>query len=186
MIISGLKILEEVKNGNIIIDPFDEKKLGPNSYNITLANKLVVYEEDVLDMKKKPTCREIIIPEEGLLLKPGELYLGKTNEHTYTNKFVPMIEGRSGIGRLGLFIHVSAGFGDVGYCGTWTFEIIATKPIIIYPNVEIAQIYYHTIEGEYYLYTDDQKYNKYSGKYNNDGEIKSSMLYVEFDKEVEK
>lgn len=56
-----------------------------------------------------------VSPEEGLLLEPDRLYLGRTNEYTYTEGFVPMLEGRSSVGRLGLFIHVTAGFGDVGF-----------------------------------------------------------------------
>ena len=99
-------------------------------------------------MKKPNEVEEIIIPETGYQLKPNELYLGRTLEYTNTKKYVPMIEGRSSIGRLGIFIHITAGFGDVGFAGYWTLEIFCIKPIIIYPNVEIAQLYYHTIDGE--------------------------------------
>ncbi len=64
-----------------------------------------------------------------------------------------MLEGRSSVGRLGLFIHVTAGFGDVGFAGYWTLEIFCVQPIRIYPNVEICQIYYHDIHGDYDLYS---------------------------------
>ena len=50
-----------------------------------------------------------------------------------------MLEGRSSTGRLGLFIHVTAGFGDVGFAGYWTLEIFCVQPIRIYPNVEVCQ-----------------------------------------------
>ena len=119
-----------------------------------------------------PTSK-ITIPEEGLLLEPNKLYLGRTIEHTSTNKFVPMLEGRSSIGRLGLFIHVTAGFGDVGFNGYWTLEIFCVQPIRIYPEVEICQIFYHTIEGDYELYK--------SGKYQNNSGIQPSLLYKDFD-----
>ena len=62
---------------------------------------------------------------------------------------VPMIEGRSSIGRLGIYIHVTAGFGDIGFSGYWTLEISVVQPVIIYPFVRIAQIYYHEIRGIY-------------------------------------
>lgn len=88
-----------------------------------MANELLVYEDEVLDMKKDHAVRKIVIPEEGLLLEPHKLYLGRTNEFTKTEGFVPMLEGRSSTGRLGLFIHVTAGFGDVGFAGYWTLEI---------------------------------------------------------------
>lgn len=108
------------------------------------------------------------------MLEPGRLYLGRTNEFTRTDGFVPMLEGRSSTGRLGLFIHVTAGFGDVGFAGYWTLEIFCVQPIRIYPNVEICQIYYHDIHGEYEPYK--------SGKYQNNMGIQPSLLYKDFEK----
>lgn len=173
MILSGKEIKRQLGTG-INIEPYNESQLNPNSYNLSLFNELLVYDNDVLDMKNPNPTSRITIPEEGLLLEPNKLYLGRTVEHTATDKFVPMLEGRSSIGRLGLFIHVTAGFGDVGFSGFWTLEIFCVQPIIIYPNVEICQIFYHTIEGEYDLYT--------SGKYQNNKGIQPSLLYKDFDK----
>lgn len=175
MILSGLEIKKQVENKNIIIEPFNEECINPNSYNLRLHNELLVYEDHVLDMKLPNKTKKIIIPEEGLILEPGKLYLGRTVEYTKTDKFVPMLEGRSSIGRLGLFIHVTAGFGDIGFSGFWTLEIHCIQPVKIYPGVEICQIYYHSIEGEY------EKYS--SGKYQNNIGIQPSMLYKDFDKE---
>lgn len=173
MILSGKKILEEIRAGRIEISYFDESRLNPNSYNLRLHNKLLVYTEDVLDMKKQNEYKELEIPETGLLLKPGRLYLGRTMERTNTECYVPMLEGRSSVGRLGVYIHVTAGFGDVGFCGYWTLEISCVQPVIIYPWVEICQIYYHTIDGEY------EKYGS-SGKYQGNIDIQPSMLYRDF------
>lgn len=123
MILSGREIARQVEQGEIQITPFDPKKINPNSYNLSLHDELLVYEGDVLDMKKPNPTRTIHIPPEGLLLKPGRLYLGRTREFTSTSKFVPMLEGRSSTGRLGLCIHVTAGFGDIGFpvTGRWRF-----------------------------------------------------------------
>ena len=114
MILSGLEIQKKMGK-EIIIDPFDPRKVNPNSYNLTLHNELLVYDNQELDMKRENTAHRIRIPEEGLLLQPGKLYLGRTAEYTRTEGYVPMLEGRSSVGRLGLFIHVTAGFGDVGF-----------------------------------------------------------------------
>ena len=173
MILSGKEIYNNIGK-DIIIEPFDEKKINPNSYNLSLFNELLVYENDELDMKKPNPTKKIVIPEEGLLLEPGKLYLGRTNEFTKTEKFVPMLEGRSSTGRLGLFIHVTAGFGDIGFAGYWTLEIFCVQPIRIYPNVDICQIYYHDIQGEYDLYN--------SGKYQNNTGIQPSLMYKDFEK----
>lgn len=137
MILSGKKIKEELGK-NIFIEPFSDKQLNPNSYNLKLFNELLIYDSDVLDMKVPNKYRTIKIPESGLQLKPNTLYLGRTVEYTKTETYVPMLEGRSSIGRLGLFIHVTAGFGDVGFSGYWTLEIFCAHPIIIYPYVEIC------------------------------------------------
>jgi dCTP deaminase len=171
MILSGREIKKRL-GAEIIIDPFEKNLLNPNSYNLRLFNELLVYDEDVLDMKRPNKTKTVRIPAEGLILEPGTLYLGRTLEYTETDKLVPMLEGRSSVGRLGLFIHVTAGFGDVGFKGFWTLEIHCIQPIIIYPYVEICQIYYHTIEGEYDRYI--------NGKYQSNKGIQPSMLYKDF------
>lgn len=74
----------------------------------------------------------------------------------------------------GLFIHVTAGFEDVGFAGYWTLEFFCVQPICIYPNVEVCQIYYHTIKGDYTSY--------HSGKYQNNTGIQPSLLYRDFEK----
>ena len=108
----------------------------------------MVYEEVVLDMAKANRVRRIDdSADEGLVLSPNQLYLGRTVERTETHNLVPMIEGRSSVGRLGLFVHVTAGFGDVGFCGYWTLEMFAVQPVRIYPGVPICQIFYHEISG---------------------------------------
>ena len=108
------------------------------------------------------------------MLQPGKLYLGRTVEHTKTLGFVPMLEGRSSVGRLGICIHITAGFGDVGFDGFWTLELFCVEPVRIYPFVEICQIYYHTLEGDYDPYI--------SGKYNNNQNIQPSLMYMDFQK----
>lgn len=173
MILSGKEILKNIKEKKIVIEPFDESKVNPNSYNLSLSDELLVYENDLLDMKIPNKTKKIKIPEEGLILEPNRLYLGRTNEFTKTEKFVPMLEGRSSTGRLGLFIHVTAGFGDIGFAGYWTLEIFCVQPIKIYPNTQICQIYYHDILGEYDLYK--------SGKYQNNTGIQPSLMYKDFE-----
>ena len=171
MILSGLEIKKHIGQ-EIIIEPFNEKRLNPNSYNLSLHDELLTYTSDTLDMRKDNPTQKIIIPPEGLTLQPGKLYLGRTEEYTRTEGYIPMLEGRSSIGRLGICIHVTAGFGDVGFAGYWTLELFCVQPVKIYAGVQIAQIYYHTITEPYERYT--------KGKYQNNKGIQSSMLYQEF------
>ena len=170
MILSGHQIRSRL-GGDITIDPYRDEQLNPNSYNLTLHNEVMVYEEVVLDMKKANRVRRLEIPAEGLVLNPNQLYLGRTAERTETHNLVPMIEGRSSIGRLGLFVHVTAGFGDVGFCGYWTLEMFAVQHIRIYPFVPICQIFYHEITGDFTEYRSD--------KYQHNHDIQPSLLFKE-------
>ena len=176
MILSGKEIKRRL-GSDIFIDPFDESKINPNSYNLSLHNELVVYQIlplRTLDMAKDNPYLKIKIPETGLLLQPNILYLGRTKEYTKTKNLVPMLEGRSSVGRLGISVHVTAGFGDVGFEGYWTLEIHCIHPVIIYPFIDICQIYYHTIEGDYDEYS--------SGKYQQNRGIQTSRMYKEFER----
>ena len=177
MILSGNEIRRRLGN-SIAIDPFNEANLNPNSYNLTLHNELMTYEEVVLDMAKANRVRRITIPPEGLVLGPSQLYLGRTVERTETHELVPMIEGRSSVGRLGLFVHVTAGFGDVGFCGYWTLEMFAVQPVRIYPGVPICQIFYHEVTGPITEYASD--------KYQHNRDIQPSLLFKELNPESEK
>ena len=161
---------------DIEIDPFDTSQLNPNSYNLTLHDELMIYEEVVLDMAKANRVRRVKIPEEGLVLSPNQVYLGRTVERTVTHNLVPQVEGRSSVGRLGLFVHVTAGFGDVGFAGHWTLEMFAVQPVRIYAGVSICQIYYHELTG---------KVEEYCSKYQDNTDIQPSLLFEELNPDGE-
>lgn len=171
MILTGNEIRVQQQIGGLYIQDFDEARLNPNSYNLRLAPELLVYTEAVLDPKQNNRTREIIIPEDGYVLKPGRLYLARTLEWTESRDFVPKLEGRSSIGRLGLAIHVTAGFGDLGFCGNWTLELECVQPVKIYPGMEICQISYHTVAGEVM--------DRYNGKYQGSKDVLASRIWRE-------
>ena len=174
--LTGSEIERQIKKGNIKIDPYDPTRINPNSYNLRLHPQLKVYKRnsdrpdvarnrdterlhrecgfidsfnmDPIDMNKDNEYIELNIPKEGLVLLPGVLYIGRTVERTGSSKFIPMLNGRSSGGRLGISVHVCAGFGDVGFDGTWTLEITVVEPVIVYPDVEIAQVCYFKPYGK--------------------------------------
>jgi len=255
MKLSGMKIRELVEKDELIIDPFEPAQLNPNSYNLRLADTLVVYDtmpavedyqlrracgrggcglkpspvwrtdldpvrrehaasarvsrrdetkaiqrarmfsslrggighsirrplplelakwRDVLDMAKENKTRTLKIPEKGIVLVPGRLYLGATFEYTETHTLVPCIEGRSSVGRLGINIHSTAGFGDVGFCGCWTLELSVVEAVRIYAGVQICQIAYEEFTGPVQPY---QSAKGYAGAC----EPKPCGLWKEFD-----
>lgn len=105
------------------------------------------------------------------VLRPGVLYLGRTWERTYCEGFVPQINGRSSLGRLGVFCHVTAGLGDDGFHGTWTLEFAVVEPVIIYPwphrLSRMFQITFAPIVGER---------KPYSGRYQ--GQIATTPSFI--------
>jgi dCTP deaminase len=162
MILSDKGIRAEMEKGNIVIDPFDEQSLGTNSYDVHLGPYMAMYEQPVLDARQRNTLQEFTIPEEGLRLDPGRLYLGVTQEYTETHNRVPFLEGKSSAGRFGIFIHATAGKGDVGYCNTWTLEVTVAQPVIIYAGMPIGQLIYFEVDGEVETYYHDKKNAKYN------------------------
>ncbi|MEM1069082.1 MAG: dCTP deaminase [Planctomycetota bacterium] len=171
MLLSGQEIQRRLRNDELSIDPFDERRLNPNSYNLALHDELLVYEEVVLDAATPNRYRRIEIPADGITLQPNMLYLGRTVEYTETRGAVPMIQGRSSLGRLGLFINPGGSVGDAGYRGTWTLEMHCVQPVRIYPHMEVAQIYYLNLDGECHEYSSD--------KYQNSRDIQPSLMYRE-------
>ena len=174
MILSDKKILECMDSGEIVVTPFDIKNMGGNSYDVHLSKHLAQYVDDVIDAKKHNEIRHFEIPEDGFVLEPGQLYLGATLEYTESHKHVPFLEGKSSTGRLGIDIHATAGKGDVGFCGYWTLEISASKPVRIYAGMPIGQLIYYKVEGDVErLYS-----KKVSAKYSDQGHLpKESMMW---------
>ncbi|HLU69916.1 MAG TPA: dCTP deaminase [Fibrobacteria bacterium] len=187
MILTGPEIIRQVEADTIHIAPFTPAHVGANSYDVTLNEKLLVYDlapGEALDMKRDNPFRSLVIPEEGLVLQPGTLYIGCTNETATSKAFVPMFEGRSSIGRLGINTHITAGFGDLGWgylpdengnlvCQypTWTLEIEVVHPFRVYPGVRIGQVYFIRPEGTL---------SYYKGKYTRQKDPQASQLYRDF------
>jgi len=177
LILSDTKILEEIKKKNIVIEPFRREKLGTNSYDVHLGKWLAVYEEKILDAKQHNKIKMFEIPDEGFILQPATLYLGVTEEYTETRNFVPFLEGKSSIGRLGIDIHATAGKGDAGFCNNWTLEISVKMPVRIYKGMPIGQLIYFEMDGQVGTSYD----KKQSAKYNQRTEFPvESMMYKNF------
>lgn len=162
MILSDVRIKEEIEKGKIIIEPYDPAFLGTNSYDVHLSKHLATYDDAVLDARRHNKISHFEIPDEGFVLQPNTLYLGVTIEYTETHSHVPFLEGKSSTGRLGIDIHATAGKGDVGFCNTWTLEISVSQPVRVYHGMPVGQLIYFVVEGEV-----ETMYNKKgSAKYN--------------------
>lgn len=177
MILSDSKIMEEMDNGNIIISPFDPKYLNPVSVDLTLAPTMKTYVSHKLDVKEENPTNEMVIPETGFILSPGKVYLYACNERIGVKGNIrAKVEGKSSLGRLGLFIHVTAGFIDPGFEGSLVLELVATQPIVIYPNMKICQVEFARVEGNI-----NEPYHVKSGsKYMNQEGVQASLMHKNF------
>jgi dCTP deaminase len=137
MILTGSKIKEEVARGTIKISPFSEEQVNPNSYNYRLGPILKIYRS--FDGEKS-LFEEVLIPEEGYVLQPGQMYLGHTKEIIGSSIYAMSLIGRSSMGRYGLFLQISANLGHTTSEHQWTLEMVAALPIRVYPGMIIGQV----------------------------------------------
>ena len=179
--LTGAEIVRQMIMGNIEIDGFDMKNLNPNSYNLTLGNSIKTYRpvyqsknkndhSMYLDILKDNPYEEITITEEGFALVPGKVYIATTNERTFSSKFQPKIDGRSSVGRLGIMVHLTAGYGDIGFDGKWTLELAVIQPIIIYPNIPICQVSFMVPAGDTSI--------QYNGRYQHQTDAETSKFFL--------
>lgn len=160
-ILTKAAILDAVERREIEIDPFDPALLNPASYDVRLGPELVVYDHrrGVFDMKGRawdghPPARVNLdeLPA-GYVLYPGRLAIAHTVERTISQSHVTEVWGKSSIGRMGLTVHQTAGYAEPGFDGQWVLELVASVPIVLRPGLPIAQVVFHTVEGEVELYS---------------------------------
>lgn len=155
MILTAKKILDEIIRKNILIEPFREDSLGPNSYDIHLGRFMITYTDRILDVKERNNVEEITIPPEGYLLQPSTIYLGVSEEYIETSQHVPVLKGISSVARLGINVNSSSGIGSVGHNNTWTMEISVIQPVRVYHGMPVAQLIFYEVMGEI-----DRSYHK--------------------------
>jgi dCTP deaminase len=140
MILTGSAIRQCVEAGQIAIDPFDADLLNPNSYNYHLGRTLKQVTSDPTDPTRPAQTATIELPDEGYVLRPGVVYLGATVETIGGSEYVTSLIGRSSLGRLGMFLQISADLGNLGSAHRWTLEIKVVQPLRVYPHIRIGQV----------------------------------------------
>jgi dCTP deaminase len=206
MILTGPEIAKQIKAKKIVITPFKKGRVNPNSYDLSLGREVGVYEdwvecfevpgvpktlEDgrnfvvkpdmILDTKKKPHYRKFKIdPTVGWVLRPGIGYLMHTEEVVHSSSFVPVLDGKSSIGRLFISVHETAGYGDIGFSGQYTLEVTVKHALRVYPGMRFCQIRFHEPKGEIQDYGKaPQTQSHYKGE-NAKGPV-PSMVWKQFE-----
>lgn len=169
-ILTGKGIEACVEARFIVIDPFNPAQMNPASYDLTLGDEVRVYDDwvsidynnradgssimqrreldrRIIDIRQEPKTTAFKIGPEGWVIKPGVGYLMHTHERVHTNRFVPVLDGKSSIGRLFVQVHATAGYGDPGFNGQYTLEVTATHAVRVFAGMRFAQIRFHTVRG---------------------------------------
>ncbi|MQY28793.1 dCTP deaminase [Nocardia aurantia] len=171
MILTGDEIMREHNSARIDIRPFNPDQVNPNSYDFRLGSVLKTYVDHVLDARLPNSVTTTRIPEDGLVLTPGRIYLGHTLEIMGSDHYVPIIRGKSSTARLGLFVHVTADIIDIGSHNQWTLQLYPVQPVRIYPGMLVGQVTFWKTLGEVTLY---------SGKYQGSMGPVESLVHLDF------
>ena len=186
MILSDKDIRKEIKNGEIIIKPFNKDKVQPASVDIHLDKEFMTFntnENFIIDVKK-PTenlmKKKVISEDKPFILHPGEFALGLILEETgVSDRLVGRLEGKSSLGRLGLIIHTTAGYLDPGNSLKMTLELFnaGKLPIKLYYKMPIGQVAF-----EYLTSPCERPYGTKSlnNKYYKSKEVEASKMYKNF------
>jgi dCTP deaminase len=156
-ILSGLEIARQVELGEIKVTPWDPTLLNPASLDLRLGRAVAFYARDkmkglLLDCKEEQVALVTVIPDAGFVLVPGHLYLMHTEERVWSHRHVPVLDGKSSIGRLGVQVHMTAGYGDPGFDGQYTLEVTSVYPVRVYAGMRFCQMRFHTMFGELQTY----------------------------------
>ncbi len=163
MILTGDAITIAHRDREICITPYDLNFVNPASYDLSLGNDCITYDRDqVLDPKTSDNEYKKF-SFDTMVLNPGILYLMHTLEVINTKKYVTVIDGKSSLGRLGISVHQTAGYGDPGFNGQYTLEVTVVHPVRVYAGMRFCQARFHTLEGEITDYQNTGRYTNLHG-----------------------
>ncbi|MGB9766244.1 MAG: dCTP deaminase [Sulfurihydrogenibium sp.] len=178
MILNDKTIRKYISEGLLIIDPLDEIQIQPSSVDLRLGYDFLVYPDDieVLDVRDPYFSNRLIRQEaslDGFIIKPKQFVLATTIEYIKLPDFITaFVEGRSSLGRLGLFIE-NAGWVDAGFEGTITLEFYNANsvPIKIYPEMRICQLVFAEMK--------EKAEKPYRGKYQGQRGTTGSKIFLD-------
>lgn len=155
--ISGYEIHKLWTNGDIHIAPYTPANIQPNSYDLTLGDRLkkcIPNKQTYIDTDLSGEGEDVELKDGAFVLYPGEVYMGHTVEVVGSHLYAPMLHGRSSVARHGLAVHITAGFGDVGWFGQFVLEIVNHNncPILVRPGRRICQVSWEPVTGKLHDY----------------------------------
>lgn len=156
MFLADRDIRKAIKKGDVTLTPFDEAKLQPASYDITLANTFIVTDPHTttfIDPANKifPKTHEVTVPDgEAFVLHPGVSLLGYSKEYFGSDHYLIEVNGKSSLARIGLLVHNSAALINPGHFLNVALELcnLNNVPIILRPGMSIAQLTFSPLSSQ--------------------------------------
>lgn len=180
-ILSDGEISIAMADGTLIIepDPDLETQLQPSSLDLRLGDRFTRFkpeehgEERVIDMRHTDVSK-LMTTHVGdtVVLGPGGFVLAHTRERVkIPNDLVAVVDGRSSLGRMGLMVHVTAGYIDPGFEGQITLELhnVGEAPIRLYAGDRVCQLRFHRMAKP--------AVSPYAGKYQGDTGAVASRIH---------
>ena len=172
MILTKKEIKKQIKDKKIKVTPAPKAiQYQPASLDLRLGNKYIEMDKGAMIDVKKPqqSSTPIEYGEKGMVIPGNTFLLMETQEEIKLPEDICAIcQGRSSIGRLGLTVHITAGFVDPGYQGKLTLEVanLSNNNIHLYPGMRICQLIFNQIEST----------DKYKGKYQKSKTVEKSKI----------
>lgn len=160
-VLSNKDIIERVREGNLVIDPFEPGELSPDSYDLHLSGEYVSFENvwrlESVDLSEQ-VRRDFLTGEVGLcvshidnlpvlVLRPGQVIIAYLQERIkIPSDLVGYIDGKSKWARLGLQV-ASAGLVHAGWEGYPVLELVnlGNLPLKLTEGLAVCQIFFHTL-----------------------------------------
>ncbi|RMH06803.1 MAG: dCTP deaminase [Aquificota bacterium] len=175
MILSDATIKKLIKEGKLVVDPYIEENLQASSLDLTLGEEVLIYKSNFIDVKEPNLeFEKVSIGEGGFVIEPKAFVLATTREYVkLPEDITAFVEGRSSLGRLGLFIE-NAGWVDAGFEGQITLELYNANscPIRLYKGMRICQIVLARL--------DQRAKRPYAGKYKGQRGATPSLIFKDF------
>ena len=183
MILSDKTIKEKISSKEIVVNPLTDNSIQPASVDVRLSNYFLApqFRTAIVEMNEPISYSGYSVNDkDGYVLSPHDFVLASTAEYIkIPDNITGWIEGRSSIGRMGLFIQ-NAGWIDPGFEGTITLELFNASnfPIRLIPGRRIGQIIFAEL--------DKPCENPYNGKYQGQQITTGSRIYEDLDYDTNK
>jgi len=176
VIVSDRSLKKLLADGTIVVEPLEEQQIQPASIDLRLGGHFLKVDENSMEAIALDRELEYIeFKQEEIIIPPHSFLLAVTRETIrLPDNITAFVEGRSSIGRIGLFIQ-NAGWVDPGFMGTITLELYNANrlPIRLTSGRRICQIVFAFMDGP--------ADSPYRGKYQNQRDAVGSRVFLDRD-----